>query len=63
MDEQGSKAATWGGVAIIAAAVTGVWALVTAGQSATAGQFDGAGLSLIAAALAFTGISHAVFRR
>jgi hypothetical protein len=63
MDEQRSRAATWGGVAIIAAAVTGVWALFLAGRSATAGQFDGAGLSLIAAALAFTGIAHAIFRR
>jgi hypothetical membrane protein len=58
-----SKARSYGGVAVLSAMLTGFAALFLASKSGSAGHFEAAGIALLAAAVAFVGVSHAIFRR
>jgi hypothetical protein len=62
MDNE-SKARTYGGVAVLAAMITGFAALVLASTSVKNGHFEGAGIALVAAAVAFVGVAQTIFRR
>lgn len=61
--EHQSRATTFGGVAVLAAMLTGLAALVFASKSGMAGHFEAAGVALLAAAMAFVGVANVIFRR
>ncbi|HXA19311.1 MAG TPA: hypothetical protein VN380_20135 [Thermoanaerobaculia bacterium] len=57
-----SRATSVGGTAIVCAMITGIAALLLAASSSTAGHYEGAGIALLAAAVAFVGVANTVFR-
>lgn len=61
--ESENRARNLGGSAIVAAMVSGVAAMILAFMSTASGRFEAAAISLLAAAVAFVGVGHAIFRR
>ncbi|HEU4887945.1 MAG TPA: hypothetical protein VFV49_08670 [Thermoanaerobaculia bacterium] len=57
-----TRATTVGGSAVLGALITGVGALLFAYKSISAGQFEAAAIAMVAAAIAFVGVAHTVFR-
>jgi len=49
-------------MAVLAAALTGLAALLLASKSVTAGHFEASAIALLAAAIAFVGIANVIFR-
>jgi hypothetical protein len=61
--DNGSTARTVGGIAVVGAIITGIAGLFVTASSTSAGHWEGAGLALIAAAIAFVGVANVIFRQ